>query len=348
MSRKNIIPVFVPHYGCPCDCVFCNQNRITDLYTPVDENYVISTVEEYLNYFSNKDNIELAFYGGSFTAINIEIQKKLLKVAKKYKDLNIISSIRLSTRPDAIDEKILNMLKEFSVDTIELGVQSLDEEVLFESNRGHDAKCVYSSVDLIKNYDFNLGLQQMIGLPKDTILKSIYTANEFVGLSPNFVRIYPTLIIKDTQLESDYYSGIYKPLTLEETIIWTKELLKLYMKYNINVIRIGLQVTENINLDNDVVAGPFHESIRQLVESEIFYDVIIKALNGKKIENLKICGSGKSISNLSGQKGSIRNRIKENLNLKKISYDISKIDDDKLNLIYNDKSHFIKTGDYLD
>lgn len=349
MSKKNIIPIFVPHLGCPNDCVFCNQNKITAASTNVTSEDVRNTVEEYLNYFKNKENIEIAFYGGSFTAIDLNIQKSLLSVAKEYKEKKIVDEIRISTRPDCIDEEILNTLNYYLVDIIELGVQSLDLDVLLKSNRGHDDKCVYKSSKIIRDYGFKLGLQQMLGLPGDTLEKSLFTAEEFIKIAPDFVRIYPTLVIKDTQLLKDLESGNYEALSLEEAVYMSKEILKLYMNNNVNVIRIGLQPTENIQLNKDVVAGPFHPSIRQLVEGEILFEVIKNYFSNIEINSgeLTIFASGKNISNLSGQKGAIKEKTIKLLQLKKYKLQRDAVADSELILNYDNVRKNIKILDYL-
>ena len=348
MSKKNIIPVFVPHYGCPNDCVFCNQNKITGFTTDVTAEIVDNTIREYLGYFKRKDNTEVAFYGGSFTAIETEIQEKLLAVAKKYKDEGLVKEIRLSTRPDCINEEILEILKKYSVDTIELGVQSLDSEVLLKSNRGHSAESVYVSSQLIKDYGFNLGLQMMIGLPGDTLDKDLYTAGEFIKLKPYCVRIYPTLVIKDTQLEYAYRNNLYHSLSIDEAVNITKEVLKLYLKNYINVIRVGLQPTDEIQFDASVVSGPFHPAFRQLVESEIYYDAITEYFKDREIQgDLEILSSGRNISNISGQKGINRQRLKKRLNVENIKLVSSGLDDFTLEFLYNGKREEINIRDYI-
>jgi len=304
-----IIPIFVPHFGCPHDCVFCNQRRITGLSTDVTKDYVKKTIEEYLSSFPKKDIVvEVAFYGGSFTGIPMEIQKELLSIPLEYKNNGKINGIRLSTRPDYIDRNILELLKEYNVDTIELGVQSLCDDVLYNSGRGHNSKQVYMASKLIKEYNFNLGLQMMIGLIGDTREKSIYTAKEFIKLKPYCVRIYPTLVIKDTYLEKLYYNKVYEPLSLEEAVDISTDLVMLFEYNNINVIRVGLQPTENINFGKDVIAGPFHPSFRQLVESNKYRILLKDSLDmyagqcaGK---DLTIYINPKNISNLVGQKSS--------------------------------------------
>ncbi len=318
-----IVPIFVPHFGCPHDCVFCNQKRITGISTDVTQAYVKRTIDEYLATFpKRKIVVEVAFYGGSFTGIPLDIQKKLLQVPLEYKNKGLIDAIRLSTRPDYINETILELLKEYKVDTIELGVQSLNDQVLFNSGRGHNSEQVYMASKLIKAYNFNLGLQMMLGLPGDSREKAIYTAKEFIKLKPYCVRIYPTLVIKDTYLEKMYYKNTYKPLTLEEAMDISTELIMLFEYNDINVIRVGLQPTENINFGKDVIAGPFHPSFRQLVESNK-YKILLEKVLDSFMDNysgmdLIININQKSISNLVGQKSSNIKYFKEKYKLKNI------------------------------
>lgn len=320
MSKLNIIPIFVPHYGCPLNCVFCNQKKITGVSTDISSKVVNDTILEYLSYFKRKDNVEVAFYGGSFTAIEMDIQKDLLSVAFNYKKMGYIRNIRLSTRPDCINEEILDNLKNYGVDIIELGVQSLDNDVLTMSNRGHNALCVYESSKLIRDYGFKLGLQQMIGLPGDNFNKSYFTAKEFVRLKPFCVRIYPTLVIKDTALEYDLNNGVYEPLSLGDSISIVSDILHIYYLNNIEVIRVGLQPTENINYNADLLAGPFHPAYRQLVEANYLLNslenyFIDKATN----EEVLIYANGRNISNISGQKSANKNKLITDLKLKKLT-----------------------------
>ncbi|WP_353093893.1 radical SAM protein [Tissierella praeacuta] len=308
MNRHYIIPIFVPHYGCPHDCVFCNQKKITGLSTNVKPTEVKNIIEEHLLTFKSGSTIEVAFYGGSFTAIDMDIQKELLAIPYDYKRKGKIDGIRLSTRPDCIDEKILKNLKDYLVDTIELGVQSLDDSVLYASGRGHTSEDVYKASELIKDFGFNLGLQMMLGLPGDTWEKAVYTCKEFIKLSPYCVRIYPTLVIKDTYLEKQFLDGEYLPISFKESIELSSLLLMLYKINNIDVIRIGLQPTENIQLGKDVVAGPFHPAFRQVVESNIFRLLLEYYFDKKKIQTnnkkLVIDSNSKNISSISGQKSS--------------------------------------------
>ena len=200
--KKRIIPIFVPHRGCPHDCIFCNQKKITGVSTDITSEDVKNIVDEYLTTIDKDANVEIAFFGGSFTAIDVDIQKSLLSVAKEYVDKGLVNDIRMSTRPDCIDEDILKMLKEYKVSIIELGVQSLDEDVLRDSIRGHHAEEVFKSAKLIKDYGIQLGLQMMVGLPSDAERKCIETARKFIEMKPDCVRIYPTLVVKETGLEN--------------------------------------------------------------------------------------------------------------------------------------------------
>ncbi|WP_127836392.1 elongator complex protein 3 [Clostridium prolinivorans] len=271
-----IIPIFVPHEGCPHNCVFCNQNSITgNNVIKVDAEYVKNIVEEYLKTIPKNNRIlEISFFGGTFTAIDIKKQIELLEVAKYYKDLGIINFIRLSTRPDYINIDILSNLKKFSVDIIELGVQSLDMEVLIKSGRGHNLQDVIEASNLIKKFGFTLGHQIMIGLPGDNFDKDIKTIKKLIEISPDICRIYPALVIKNTPMELMYNKGEYKPYTLEETIYITKILYGMLIAAGINIIRIGLQPTKEINIDGDIVSGPFHPAFRELIEGSILNDII--------------------------------------------------------------------------
>ncbi|HSH37051.1 elongator complex protein 3, partial [Schnuerera sp.] len=229
-----------------------------------------------------------------------------------------------------------DLLKKYGVDTIELGVQSLDDTVLNRSGRGHNRRQVYMASKLIKEYNFNLGLQMMIGLVGDSKEKAIYTAKEFIKINPYCVRIYPTLVIKDTFLEKMYQKNSYKPLSLEEAIDISAHLLMLFEYHNINVIRVGLQPTENIQLGKDVVAGPFHPSFRQLVESYIYRIILEKHLEPLKnniIEkNMVVKVNNKNISNLVGQKSSNTNYLLHKYRLKSIKVYSKDIENDIISI----------------
>ncbi|WP_418223694.1 elongator complex protein 3 [Clostridium isatidis] len=311
MSKKHyIIPIFISHIGCPHQCVFCNQDKIArTLQKEVTAEEVEETIKEYLNTINKNDAIvEVSFFGGTFTAIPVNKQKELLKVAKDYKEKGLIDKIRMSTRPDAINRYILNYLKEYKVDIIELGVQSLDNEILRLSGRGHSAEDVEKSSKLIKEFDFVLGHQIMPGLPGDSFEKDIETAKKSIAMKPDICRIYPSLVIKDTPMEEMYYRGVYKPYTLEEAVQISKDIYKLYKEANVNIIRIGLQPTDTITLGKDVISGPFHPAFRELVEGSLICDKIQNCVNPE--EDIIIELNSKDLSKLYANKKVFFNKLK--------------------------------------
>lgn len=306
---KNIIvPIFVPHSGCPNQCVFCNQKSISGVQkeiTPTEVEDTICTFLENIKDDREKLNIEIAFFGGSFTGIDIEKQKELLEIANKFVKKGQVDSIRISTRPDYIDQKRLKLLKKYNVKTIELGVQSMDNGVLKISSRGHTKEDVIMAAELIKENGFILGLQMMIGLPGSDYEKEIETCKEFIKLKPKIVRIYPTLVINGTELERWYLQGKYAPLTLDEAINISKEILKLFENNDILVIRLGLQATDNISIGQDVIVGPFHPAFKELVKSEIRYQTLSKVLGMISVLNeeaLEIRVNTKEVSITAGHK----------------------------------------------
>ncbi|MCC3867240.1 elongator complex protein 3 [Terrisporobacter mayombei] len=314
--KKRIIPIFVPHRGCPHDCIFCNQKKITGVSTEVTSEEARNIIEEYLPTIPKDASVEIAFFGGSFTAIDEKTQNELLSVAKEYVEKGLVSDIRMSTRPDCISVDILNRLKEYKTTIIELGVQSMDAKVLHDSARGHDIESVIKSSHLIKESGINLGLQMMVGLPSDTEEKCIETAKKFIELNPFCVRIYPTLVVKDTGLETLLNKGEYKPFTLEECISIVKKLLVLFYVNNINVIRVGLQATEDIQLGKGIVDGPYHPAFRELVEGEMIKDYLhYLVIQNKTVSNLEIKTNNKNISKVVGNKKSNKLFFKNELNI---------------------------------
>ena len=274
-QRKHVnIPIFVSHAGCPNDCVFCNQRKITAKTDAMTLREVSEQVDAYTSTLAEDTLVELAFFGGSFTGIETALQESYLKLAYVYKRTGKIQAIRLSTRPDYISPEILDRLKKYEVDIIELGVQSLIGEVLEASNRGHLVSDVYHAVALIKAYGFQLGIQLMVGLPEDTKERCVLSSKLAALLKPDFVRIYPTLVIRETELAMLTSRGEYHPLTIDEAVDWTKEMARVFLKSQIPVIRIGLQPTDLITEGKEVLYGPFHPAFRQLVESAYFLDLM--------------------------------------------------------------------------
>lgn len=268
MSKKHyIIPIFISHQGCPHQCVFCNQDRIAGVCEEVTANDLVETIDSYLGTINNKGaTIEVSFFGGTFTAIPIIKQKELLEVTKKYKDIGLIQKIRLSTRPDAISRYILDYLKAYEVDIIELGVQSLNDNILRLSGRGHSVEDVEKASKLIREAGFVLGHQIMPGLPGGNYEIDIETTKRSIAMRPDICRIYPALVIKDTPMEKMYNRGEYIPYSLEEAVEISKVMVNMYKENKIKVIRVGLQPTDSIALGKDIVDGPFHPAFRELVE----------------------------------------------------------------------------------
>ena len=305
MSKKHyIIPIFVPHRGCPHDCIFCNQKRITGQVNNVTAEDAKLIIEKYLRTIKDKQaNVEIAFFGGSFTGIPMDEQNSLLALANEYLYRGQIDYIRLSTRPDYINNIIVENLKKYNVKIVELGIQSMDKDVLSAANRGHSPEDVEEAIKLLKQEGFIVGAQLMVGLPKDNEEKALETAKKIVELKPHIARIYPVLVIKDTYLEKMYRYGTYKPLSIEQAVKISKKMLLMLEKSGIKVIRIGLQPTEEMRMGESVVAGPYHPSMRQLVETDIYKDMIIYAL--KKIyednKEIKIMANQKDFSSVIGQ-----------------------------------------------
>ncbi|WP_035290676.1 radical SAM protein [Clostridium sp. KNHs214] len=315
-----IIPIFVPHEGCTHNCVFCNQRSITGVKNNVDGDYADKIIREYLSTIDYENaTVEVSFFGGSFTAIDIERQNELLKVAYKYKKEGKIKYIHMSTRPDCINEYILDNLKKYHADIIELGVQSLDEEVLLKSARGHSVEDVIKASKLIKEYGFTLGHQVMLGLPGDNFKKDIDTAIKSVKMNPDICRIYPALVIKGTPMEKMYKEGIYKPYTVEQAVEICKDVYGIFISNGIKVIRVGLQPTEEITTGRELLAGPFHPAFRELVEGSIYNDMIRDELIEKDASNITINVNPKDISKIYANKKQFFNDMKKQISSMNLS-----------------------------
>ncbi len=275
------IPIFIPHEGCPHDCVFCNQRKITGLQTSVKPEAVEAFLKEYLAYLQKEERrIEVAFFGGSFTGLPLAMQEQFYRAAAKFsKD---ISGIRLSTRPDYINQEVLELAKAWGVTMIELGAQSSSDAVLWENHRGHQFVQTKDAVKMIREYGIGVGLQMMTGMAGSNREIDLQTAQDLAALYPDCVRIYPTLVLKDTLLEKRYMAGAYLPQTMEEAIETAKEILLLFRKKEIPVIRLGLHAGEELQETGNVVAGPFHPAFGELVESRIWRDCLEQELLQKK------------------------------------------------------------------
>lgn len=306
MSHSNVA-VFIPHVGCPNKCSFCNQNSISGTKRMPTTEEVSQICEQALLEIpkENLKDAQLAFFGGSFTAIPRETMISYLEATKPFIGEGKIPSIRLSTRPDAIDQEILDILKSYGVKSIELGCQSMNQNVLDLNRRGHKAEDTINSANLIKKNGFELGVQMMIGLYGDESQKSIETARILCSLKPKTARIYPTIVIKDTYLEKLYNEGKYVPLSLDEAVKLSAEILEIFNEANVNVIRLGLHSEES--LKRDMVAGPFHDAFRELCEGEMFFKKALSILEksekkGSQKDPIILFVSPKSVSKMIGQK----------------------------------------------
>lgn len=306
------ISIFVPHLGCPNKCSFCNQHYIAGEFDLLNKDYIdkaVAIAKKSKKY--NPEDTEIAFFGGSFTAIDREYMIELLSWAAPYVEDGSVKGIRISTRPDAIDEDILEILKSYKVTSIELGAQSMDNKVLLANNRGHTAEDVVNASKIIKKFGFSLGLQMMTGLYESSDSIDIDTAKKLVELNPDTVRIYPTIVLENTNLAELYKSGIYKPQELEAAINLTIEILALFEKNNINVIRTGLHTINN----EKFVAGPWHPAFCELCQSRIYFEKILSKLENKGRYNVFV--NSKEISKAVGQH-------KENIKkLKNMGYDVT-------------------------
>ena len=295
-ENKYIIPIFIPHRGCKNDCVFCNQKKISGEMRTVTPDDVEQEIIMWLRNFRDKTRpVQVAFFGGSFTGLRFSEQEEFLKVAYKFIQNKKIDSIKLSTRPDYINDEILTLLKKYNVTCIELGVQSMADDVLDSSKRGHTANSVVVASKLIKKYGFSLGHQVMIGLPNSTEDKEVYTIKECLKLKPDVIRIYPVYVLKDSKLYDMTISGEYIPLTLDEAVERTKKVYNECVKNSVNVIRIGLQTTEEINEVNTNILGPVCDNYKEKVLSSIARDEIVKKLSKiKKYNKVNLVVSDKT------------------------------------------------------
>ncbi|RII27603.1 MAG: radical SAM protein [Geobacter sp.] len=278
--RPITVPFFISHQGCPNQCVFCNQVRIAGTGGEFPDGDAIRAKVSAYRGTSGGNPVEVAFFGGSFTAIPFDYQERLLGALHPLRERGEVSGIRISTRPDAIDGEHLAWLRGMGVATVEIGIQSMDESVLERSGRGHTAAQVVTACRLVKKAGMVLGAQLMPGLPGDTPALSMTSLHEVLALNPDFLRIYPTLVIAETRLAELYRAGEYVPLSLAGAVTLCKMLLRAALAAEVPVIRIGLQPTAELDCEGSVLAGPYHPAFRQLVEGELCLDLCRKLTTG--------------------------------------------------------------------
>jgi histone acetyltransferase (RNA polymerase elongator complex component) len=261
--------------GCPNRCIYCNE-RITagDHPDRITEDLFRNIVDKYLETMNwNKEHIQIAFYGGNFTGIDKDYQTELLEAAESYIQGGPIDSIRISTRPDYIDTDRVKLLQRYSVTTVEIGAQSMVDEVLTLSERGHTSDDVRNAVRILQHNGFETGIHLMAGLPGDTEDRFRYTVEEVISLRPDTVRIHPTIVFRSTALAKLYTEGNYEPLTMPDAVRLCKYALRKFETAHIPVIRLGLQTTSEMETTGSIVAGPYHPSFRSLVDGSIFLDM---------------------------------------------------------------------------
>lgn len=281
-----IIPVFIPHFGCPHQCVFCSQTTITGCQRPPNASDVTAVIQAGLNRLTLPRHVEIAYYGGSFTALPLALQAELLRPAYTALQTGQVHSVRLSTRPDSISPAVINLLQQYGVTTVELGVQSFDDNVLKQSERGHSAADSVQALKALRAAGFHTVAQLMIGLPGETWDSLLTTASILVSEVPDAIRIYPTLVLEATELALLYKRGQYRPLSLKEATVKAAFLKQTAQAAGIQVIRTGLQATEDLNT-NTILAGPYHPSFGEMVDSELFYTMVSRFFEAIPISSRK-------------------------------------------------------------
>ena len=327
MKHANIA-FFIPHIGCPNKCSFCNQNTIsgkTEIPKTEDIKSVLSEVTERMSY-EEAAKSEIAFFGGSFTAIEREYMIELLDAAAPFVGEGKIGGIRISTRPDAIDDEVLGILKRYKVTSIELGAQSMRDDVLLKNMRGHTAEDVVRASNLIKKYGFSLGLQMMTGLYCDDDAGAIETANRIIALKPDTVRIYPTVVLDGTYLGELFKKGKYLPQSLDETVSLCANLIDMFEENRIKVIRVGLH--DQPDIKEKFLSGAYHPALGELISGERFYKKAISLFKEIYIEKGKVnvAVNPACLSQMIGQKK------KNIIRLKNDGYDVTVIGDNSLDI----------------
>jgi histone acetyltransferase (RNA polymerase elongator complex component) len=320
-AKPFIIPIFLPHAGCPHRCVFCNQSLITGVNSRISAIQVRNSVESFLKYKSERRGIvQIAFFGGNFLGIDIDEIKRLLAEAAAFVKAGRVNSIRFSTRPDTIDPERLDIIKNFPVATIELGVQSMDDRVLSVTKRGHSSPHAVKAVQRLKEFDYEIGVQLMVGLPGDDPGRLLASARRVADLKPDFIRIYPTVVVAGSSLAKLYKESRYTPLPLKDAVTQVKELYRFFNRRNIQVIRMGLQATDDLEKGSTILAGPYHPSFGHLVYSEIFLDMAMSAIQSTppKGDSVGLHVHPRSVSKMRGLKNENIKKLCRKFHLKSI------------------------------
>ncbi|MBE7041037.1 MAG: radical SAM protein [Ruminococcaceae bacterium] len=313
-AKHKTIPIFVPHWGCPQDCLFCNQKVITGQKEEMTGERAAEIIAAGLQNKKPGDVVEIGFFGGSFTGIPAKTQEALLTPAYEALSAGAVDGIRLSTRPDYISDSVLARMKRFGVTTIELGAQSMHDDVLLRCNRGHSAEQTEQAAKQIKEAGFSLGLQMMLGLPGDSFEKAVMTAERFIALAPGCVRIYPTLVLKGTGLATEYEAGRYQPVSLEDAVEQCAVLYDMFQKHNIDVIRMGLLDME----PEAICAGPYHPAFGELAMSRVCYKQLAEKVAPFTGKRILIKTHPRFVSTLVGQKRMNIRKLQTEFDIKQI------------------------------
>ncbi len=314
-----VVPIFIPHDGCPHRCVFCDQNRTTGQsrgFSTTDRFH--TAIAQFLGYRRDRRRpTEIAFYGGNFLGMAPERIHFLLQLASTYVSQGAVQGLRFSTRPDTITPETLGMIAGFPVTTIELGVQSMNDKVLEISRRGHTTRDTRRAVELLRAHPCRLGLQMMVGLPGDTPEQALATGEAIAVLAPDFVRIYPTLVLKGSPLAQWHARGRYTPMLLDEAVDLVKSLLAHFIACNIAVIRMGLQPTVDLNAGAGIVAGPFHPAFGERVHSALWRDTLHRWLSSHPVneQSLEITVHPSVLSRIKGCRNDNFKWIRRKFNL---------------------------------
>ncbi len=317
MRHKNI-PVFIPHLGCPNDCVFCNQRKITE-HLEFKEEDVKKTIDGATSTLKDGEHAEIAFFGGSFTGIDRDLMIRLLTLGKSYIDRGVVSSLRCSTRPDYIDDEILEILKKYGVKTVELGIQSTDDTVLQACRRGHTAEQSFKAMELIKSKGFDFIGQMMTGLPGATEESEIKTAEDICKYADG-ARIYPIVVFKDTELAFMAERGAYKPYSTDELIRRTAKVKEVFIKHNIPTIRVGLQANEGLTGGDEIACGGYDEAIGEKCDALIYYNILSKLIEHVNEKSVTVAVPIGHISRAVGHNKENKLRLLSHYNMKDIKF----------------------------
>ncbi len=310
MKNILVIPIFIPHRGCPHDCLFCNQQKISGTKREGAEVQVAGTIEEWLEHQGARTEVQVAFFGGSFTCMDKYDQVELLEAVQPFIAAGKVGSVRCSTRPDCINAETINLLQKYNVATVELGVQSLDDAVLTKARRGHSAADCEKAFRMLKKGGIEVGIQLMPGLPGDTTYSFLKTVNRVIELAPDFVRIYPCIVVNDSGLEKLYEGGGFQPLSVEKAVAISGFCYSKFQNAGINVVRVGLQ--PSTSLAKSVIAGPYHPAFGELVQSRLWLNKIKKKLMELKTgEKLEMYLSHRDLSSVIGQQKKNIKRLEE-------------------------------------